>query len=82
MGGVLVLKRVGTFPFGWVRGEARDNWQIIWDPKTNVVFALGALSKEVVELGESYNWSDAKAFADKVMSDPCAYFAEPSDRTG
>lgn len=75
-------ERVGTFPFGWVRGVARDNWQIIWDPKTNAVFAQGAMSKEIIELGECSGWSEAKAFADGVMSDPDSYFTEPSDRTG
>ena len=75
-------ERVGTFPFGWVRGVARDNWQIIWDPKSGVVYALGAVSKEVVELGECSDWTQAKKFADGIINDPGAYFSEPSDRTG
>jgi hypothetical protein len=65
---------VGTFPFGWVRGEGGDNWQIIWDPKTKTVFAEGALSKKVLTLGESPTWEDAKRFADVVISDPTNYF--------
>jgi len=65
---------VGTFPFGWVRGEGGDNWQIIWDPKTKTVFAEGALSRKVLPLGESPTWEDAKHFADGVISDPANYF--------
>lgn len=73
---------VGTFPFGWVRGLSGDNWQIIWDPETQVVFAKGAVTKEVVELGKSSSWEGAKALADNVISSPGDYFTELSDRTG
>jgi hypothetical protein len=69
---------VGTLPFGWVRGEGSDNWQIIWDPKTKTVFAQGAMSKKVLRLGESSTWEDAKHFADTVMSDPGGYFSDPA----
>ena len=68
------MSTVGTFPFGWVRGVGNDNWQLIWDPKTNILVARGASSKETIELGESSNWQDAKEFADSVMSDPSSYF--------
>jgi hypothetical protein len=68
------MGEVGTFPFGWVRGEGGDNWQIIWDPKTKTVFAEGALSKKVLPLGESPTWEDAKRFADGVISAPANYF--------
>ncbi len=66
---------VGTFPFGWVRGEGGDNWQIIWDPKTKAVFAQGAVSKKVLPLGESPTWEDAKRFADGVIGAPGDYFS-------
>ncbi len=72
------MGEVGTFPFGWVRGEGSDNWQIIWDPKTKTVFALGALSKKVLRLGESPTWEDAKRFADAVISEPGGYFSDPA----
>jgi hypothetical protein len=65
------------FPFGWVRGEGSDNWQIIWDPETKTVFAQGALTKKVLRLGESPTWEDAKRFADAVISEPGGYFPGP-----
>ncbi len=73
---------VGTFPFGWVRGTAGDNWQIIWDPKTEIVFAKGAVTREVVELGKSSSWEDAKVLADNIISSPGRYLPELSDKTG
>lgn len=68
---------VGTFPFGWVRGEGGDNWQIIWDPKTKAVFAEGAVSKKVLRLGESSTWEEAKRLAESVINRPGEYFAGP-----
>jgi len=68
------LAEVGTFPFGWVRGFRDDNWQIIWDPKSNLIVAQGALSKKVIELGKSHKWMDAKKYADNVISDPESFF--------
>jgi len=69
------LAEVGTFPFGWVRGFKDDNWQIIWDPKSNLIVAQGALSKKVIELGKSSQWMDAKKYADNVMRDPESFFS-------
>jgi len=71
------LGEVGTFPFGWVRGASQDNWQIIWDPKTKTLFAQGALSKRVLELGKSSTWEEAKHLADKVINEPGSYFSDP-----
>ena len=68
------MAEVGTFPFGWVRGFKNDNWQIIWDPKSNLIVAQGALSKKVIELGKSSQWMDAKKYADNVMRDPESFF--------
>lgn len=65
---------VGTFPFGWIRGFEGENWQIIWDPKSNLIIAQGALSKKVVELGKSEKWMDAKKHADNVINDPASFF--------
>jgi len=68
------LGEVGTFPFGWVRGFKGENWQIIWDPKTELIIAHGAVSKKVVKLGSTAKWVDAKVYADEVMSDPESFF--------
>ncbi|MEM7007872.1 MAG: hypothetical protein AAF462_01930 [Thermodesulfobacteriota bacterium] len=65
---------VGTFPFGWVRGFRDDNWQIIWDPKSELIVAQAAVSKQVVELGKISEWMEAKVYADNVISDPESYF--------
>lgn len=73
---------VGTFPFGWIRGKERDNWQIIWDPKSEMVFTRGALSKKVIRVGKSSTWEDAKVLADKIIEDPDSFLSIISDRTG
>ncbi len=65
---------VGTFPFGWVRGFKGENWQIIWDPKTELIIAYGAESKNAVKLGSTAKWMDAKVYADNVMNDPGSFF--------
>ena len=70
----------GTFPFGWVRESGGENWQIIWDQKTKVVFALGAKSKEVLEIGKSSTWIEAKAFADDVIESHERYLARPAGK--
>lgn len=71
---------VGTFPFGWIRESGGENWQIIWDQKTKVLFAKGTKSKEVLEIGKSSTWVDAKAFADEVMESPGRYLARPEGK--
>ena len=68
------MSEVGTFPFGWVRDVRGDNWQLIWDPKTKILTAKGASTKETISLGESPDWEKAKAFADVVIQDPAPYF--------
>lgn len=68
------MGEVGTFPFGWIRDFRGDNWQIIWDPKTELIIAQAAVSKETFELGKSTKWMDAKAYADKVKNDPETFF--------
>ena len=72
----MILGDVGTFPFGWVRGIKGENWQIIWDPKTEAITARGAVSKRIIQLGESSKWMDAKDCADKVISNPELFFDE------
>jgi len=68
------MSGVGTFPFGWVRDVHSDNWQLIWDPKTKILIAKGASTKETLKLGEPSNWEDAKALADNIIKDPVSYF--------
>jgi hypothetical protein len=68
------LGDVGTFPFGWVKEFRGDNWQIIWDPRTEAITARAAVSKKIVQLGESSKWMDAKVYADKVISNPDSFF--------
>ncbi len=55
-------------------GSGGDNWQIIWDPKTEAITARGAVSKKIIQLGKSSKWMDAKDYADKVMSNPELFF--------
>lgn len=50
-----------------------ENWQLLWDPETGIFFAKGAVSKRVIKLGETPNWVDAKAFADKVRNEAQIY---------
>jgi len=64
------LSRTVTFPFGWIRGIDDENWQLLWNPATCIFFAKGAISKRVINLGESSNWVEAKALADKVQNEP------------
>ena len=68
------MSGVGTFPFGWVRGVRGDNWQLIWDPKTKILIAKAASSKEIINLGESPDFRKAKAFADSIIQNPASYF--------
>ncbi len=67
------LSRSLTFPFGWLRGMDDENWQLLWNPGTGIFFAKGAISKKVINLGESSNWVDAKALADKVQNEAQIY---------
>ena len=69
----MVSKTAVLFPFGWIRGVKDDNWQLLWNPVTRGFFAKGAISKRIVNLGESSSWIDAKAFADKIINEPSIY---------
>ena len=64
---------MGTFPFGWLRGIEKDNWQILWDSHTKALYAKGVNSKRVIQIGKSSTWFDAKAFADRVQKEPEVY---------
>jgi len=67
------LKETVSFPFGWIRGLEKENWQLLWNPETGIFFAKGATSKRIVKIGETSNWIEAKALADKVNSEPGLY---------
>jgi hypothetical protein len=69
----MVSKKAVLFPFGWIRGVEDDNWQLLWNPVTRVFFAKGAISRKVVDLGESSTWIDAKSLADKILKEPKIY---------
>ncbi|MEQ9619575.1 MAG: hypothetical protein RIG61_10425 [Deltaproteobacteria bacterium] len=73
---------VGTFPFGWVRSMEGDNWQIIWDPKTEAVFAKGASSGKVIQVGKSSTWEDAKVLADNIIEHPESLLSKLSEGSG
>jgi len=67
------LKEAAVFPFGWIRGVNDENWQILWNPLTGVIYVKGAISKKIVKLGKSSTWSGAKAFAQMAQNDPEVY---------
>ena len=69
----MVTKKAVLFPFGWIRGVESDNWQLLWNPVSGVFFAKGAISRKVIDLGESSTWIDAKAFADRILNEPKVY---------
>ena len=64
---------MGTFPFGWIHNLGEDNWQIFWNSETNALYAKGAITRKVVNIGQSSSWEEAKAFADRLRSEPEAY---------
>lgn len=67
------MKETIIFPFGWLSGVENENWQLLWNPETSIFFAKGATSKKIINIGETTNWIEAKALADKIYSDPRMY---------
>ena len=61
---------MGYFPFGWVRDHRDDNWQIVWDSESGVLFVKGAISKEQYDAASFTDWVDAKQFANTLLTDP------------
>jgi hypothetical protein len=61
---------MGTFPFGWVREFEDENWQIIWNSETRILYAKGAITKKVVNVGQPLTWQEAKDLAIKVQNEP------------
>lgn len=64
---------MGTFPFGWIRDLGEDNWQLLWDSETKVLYAKGAVSKKVINIGQSQSWQETKVFADGLRDTPEAF---------
>ncbi|MER3446790.1 MAG: hypothetical protein C4291_08075 [Candidatus Dadabacteria bacterium] len=64
---------MGTFPFGWIRERDKENWQILWNSETRILYAKGAISKRVVNIGQSSSWQEAKVLADRVQSESEIY---------
>ena len=64
---------MGTFPFGWIRERDKENWQLLWNSETRILHARGAISKRVINIGQSASWQEAKALADRVQNKPEAY---------
>jgi hypothetical protein len=64
---------VGTFPFGWVREFENDNWQILWNSETRILYAKGVITKRVVNIGQSLTWQEAKNLAVRVQNEPEVY---------
>jgi len=60
---------VGSFPFGWVRNFKDDNWQIIWDSKSKILFLKPSKSEKIVEFRKCETWQEAKSYADDIRSD-------------
>ena len=61
---------VGSFPFGWVRNYKEDNWQLIWDSKSKVLFIKSATTDRIVEYCKCESWEDAKSISDEIRSNP------------
>jgi len=77
------LSLEGTFPFGWVRVQGGENWQLIWDPKIEKVIAKSSISKTIINLGNSSTWIEAKTFADTVLANPQLFYEDYlSEKTG
>jgi hypothetical protein len=64
---------MGTFPFGWVREFEDDNWQLLWNSETSILYAKGINTKTVVNIGQSLNWQEAKNLAIRVQNEPQVY---------
>jgi hypothetical protein len=64
---------MGTFPFGWIHDLDKDNWQIFWNSETNALYVRGAISRREIAIGQSSSWEEAKAFADRLRSEPETY---------
>ena len=62
-----------TFPFGWIRERDKENWQLLWDSEKKILHAKGAISRRVVNIGQSLSWQEAKALADRVRNEPEVY---------
>lgn len=59
-----------TFPFGWIRGEKEDNWQILWNKESGYIYLKGAKSGDIIKYIKAFSWEDAKLKSDKLATSP------------
>ena len=60
------MNLLGTFPFGWIRNYKNDNWQLLWHPSSNKIFIKSANKNNLVEVGDSSSWIEAKKVCDEI----------------
>lgn len=70
---------MGTFPFGWIRKLNEDNWQLLWNSETRILYAKGAITKKVVSIGHPSTWREAQALATRVQNEPEVYLSLVED---
>ena len=59
---------VASFPFGWVRNLKEENWQIIWDSKSNDLVLKSSITANIVKYCSCNDWREAKTHADELRS--------------
>jgi hypothetical protein len=70
---------MGTFPFGWIRKLDNDNWQLLWNSETRILYAKSAITKKVVSIGQPSTWQEAQALATRVQNEPQFYLSLVGD---
>lgn len=65
-----MAKLRSTFPFGWIRGYADDNWQILWDLESGEMYLKGSLSGNVVQYTKAGSWEEAKIKSEELSASP------------
>ncbi len=60
----------GFFPFGWIRCQDGDNWQIYWSGKTGKLYLKATKTDALVKVAEAANWTEAKKKADSLITEP------------
>jgi len=62
------IRLAASFPFGWVRNFREDNWQIIWDSKSDTLLLKSTRSERIAEYCKCKTWEEAKSHADDIRS--------------
>jgi hypothetical protein len=70
---------MGTFPFGWIREFEDDNWQLLWNSETRILYAKGATKKKIVSVGQPSTWQEAHTLAIRVQNEPQVYLSLVED---